>query len=308
MSTSDRMLAVEAVVGAGLVAAAVTVASPDDVWMSGLGLHPGWLPVIVMASRYGPRGMFWGLGVVGAVLIAIGLARGGPLLGLDARLHSGSDLLALLAATLVAWIGMMHESRIGRATARLEAATALQLQAEATERALHDNLGYLRARHDRLELSISVWRDLAARLEGGLAADAADAALELCAIRTGAQAGRVQLIDGDHLSTTACRGSWGAPAARFGDRTGDPTVLTALAARAVTTANEDQRLANECEVAAPILDPHSGAAIAVIALRGLRPGWLRSADVRDLAVVAAWLAPALLRGRSVAWDREAVSA
>jgi len=294
MSTSERMVALEAVAGAALVVVAVSLASPDDVWMTGLGLHPGWLPVILLAARYGPRGLFWSLGAIAAVLIGVDLVHDGDLAGLATRSHSASDLLALLAATLVAWVAMMHEGRMSRALDRLKLATEQQAEAEATEQALHDNLGYLRGRLDRLELSLSVWRDIAGRIERGDIAEAADAALELCTIRTGATAGRVQFRDGESLTMVAGRGAWVMPAVRFREKTGDATVQAALFARQVTVAGADAGEADS-QVAAPILDEESGVVIGMIALRGLPEGGLRAADLHDLWLVAQWLAPSLAR-------------
>ena len=298
-ATSDRMVALEALAGAALVVAGVSVAS-SDIWMLSLGFHPAWLPVIILSSRYGPRGLFWSLTLVVGVMMLVDLAEGGRLGGLEQRLHGASDLLALVAATLVAWVAMMHEGRMGRLQSRLDSAIEVQVQAEATEQALHDNLGYLRGRLDRLELSLSVWRDLAGRLERGEHEDAADAALELCAIRTGADAGRVTLRDGASLVVIAGRGAWPTTVTRFRDKDkaiSDKTVQAALMSKQVTTAPEDATDSDSL-VAAPVLDEGSGVVIGVIALRGIANGPLRSADLHDLQLVAQWLAPALARGHA----------
>ena len=66
MSTSDRWMPVEAAAAAVVVVGAVALASPDDVWLRGLGMHPAWLPVIVLAARYGPRGLFTSLAITWA--------------------------------------------------------------------------------------------------------------------------------------------------------------------------------------------------------------------------------------------------
>ncbi|HVV85566.1 MAG TPA: hypothetical protein VHE35_21045 [Kofleriaceae bacterium] len=297
MSTSDRMVALEALAGAALVVAGVSIVSPGDVWMTGLGLHPGWLVVIVLAARYGPRGLFWSLGIMLGVIAGVDLARGGGLAGLEARSHDASNLLALIAATAVAWIGMMHEGRMLRLAARLETATEQQARAESTEQALHDTVGYLRNRLDRLELSLSVWRDLAGRIERGDLADAADAALELCTMRTGATAGRVQLRDGESFTMVAGRGAWVMPAVRFREKHVDATVQAALFSRQVTTA-ADGAGETDSELVAPVLDEGSGVVLGVIALRGLPAGGVRAAELLDLQVVASWLAPAFVRPQS----------
>lgn len=293
MSISDRTLAIEAAAAAALVVTAVALTSPADVWLTGLGLHPAWLPVIVLAARYGPRGLFTALIVSWGGLAVVDLALGGDLGGLVVRARSTTDLFALVAATLVGWVGMMHESRMARAQTRLLDATELHDQAASTVQALHDGLAYLRTRHDRVDIAVSLWRNLAGRIERGSGIDAATAALELCAIRTGARAGLVQLRDGLRLTTVAWRGQWAVGSPRPHDIAGDRTVHAAIAARQGITAGPDAT-EDDSQVASPIFD-HAGGVIGVIALRGLAPSTLRAADLRDLQVIAQWLAPALAR-------------
>jgi hypothetical protein len=52
---------------------------------------------------------------------------------------------------------------------------------------------------------------------------------------------------------------------------------------------------SDCDVAVPVTDEGSGVVIGVIALRGVSPGYMRAAELRDLGVLAQWLAPALAR-------------
>jgi hypothetical protein len=293
MSTSDRMVVVEALVGVALVVVGVSIASPDDIWMRGFGFHPGWIPVILLAARYGPRGLFWSLAIMIGALSIFDLIDGGNLSGLDARSHLATDLLALMTATLVAWVGMMHEGRMARAQHRLDHSLEQTARAEATEHALQDNLGYLRNRLDRLELSLSVWRDLAGRIARGDMADAADAAIELCFLRTGATAGRVQLRDGDNLTPIAGRGTWVMPAVRFREKGLDATVQAALVGKKLALATPDAT-ETDSAVAMPIVDA-SGVVLGILALRALPEGGLKPADLHDLELIAAWLAPALVR-------------
>ena len=303
MSTSDRTLVLEAAAAAALVVGAVAVAAPGDVWLPDLGLHPVWLPVILLAARYGPRGLFTSLAVTWGALIATSVVLGGTLDGFALRLQGASDLFALLTATLVAWIGMLHESRMSGALARLAESTLLQQQSEVTVGALHDGLTYLRTRHDRLDISLSLWRNLASRIERGVDVDAADAVLELCEVRTGAQAGVVQLRDGNRLSTVAWRGQGSTASTRPRDIAVDATVRAAILARHVTAAGPGAT-ERDSDVAAPVLDDGSGVVIGVIALRGVAPGSLRAADLRDLAVIAQWLAPGLARSLQAAVQRK----
>ena len=57
-----------------VVAVAVILASPGDLWLAGASFHPGWIAVAVLAARYGIRGLFLGLGF----LVAAQLASEGP--------------------------------------------------------------------------------------------------------------------------------------------------------------------------------------------------------------------------------------
>jgi hypothetical protein len=294
MSTSDRVVVAEAAGAAVLVVAFTALASPDDVWLRGAGLHPIWLPIIVLSARYATRGLFAVLAASVGSLLAASFLLGDSVQGFATRTRSTSDLLALSTAILVAWIAMLHESRIARADARLAESTEAYKEAEQNVHALHASLGYLRARHDRLDVAIGLWRNLAARMERGDAGEASRAVLELCEIRAGARAGVVQLRDGNKLSTLACRGQWSAATARPHDIDIDATVRAAIVSRNVTPASAGAS-ETDCDVAVPVTDEASGVVIGVIALRGVSPGYMRAAELRDLGVLAQWLAPALAR-------------
>lgn len=291
---SDRMVAIETAGAAVLTALLVAVISPDDVWLRSVGLHPVWLPIFLLAARYGTRGLLPALALGWGAISLASLVLGQSMTGFGFHLRATGDLLALIAAVLVAWTAMLHESRTARADRRLGEVIELQKQTESTVKALYDNLGHLRARHDRVDIALSLWRDLAARIEGGDPSDASTAVLELCEIRTGATAGIVQVRDGNRLVTVACRGQWSPHSSRPADITIDRTVRTAMLQRQVTPAcpgsSED-----DCDVAVPVLEPGTGAVVGVIALRGVAPTSLRAAELGDLVVLARWLAPALGR-------------
>lgn len=294
MSTSDRAILVEAAVAALLTALGVAFAAPGgDVWLPMIALHPAWLPVIILAARYGTRGLFVSLAFVIAALALTGLVNGTGVTGITMRSRFTADLLALGTATLVAWIAMARETRMRRVIDQLHEATAAHRQAEEAVTALHESLAYLRSRHDRLDVSLSVWRDLAGRLERGDPMEAARAALELCQIRIGASAGSVQLRDGNRLRMVASRGSL-PDAEMIRDIGGDHTVRDAIVARAVAPAASGAG-ETDSDVAAPIVDDDTGLVVGVIALRGVPATSLRPANLIDLRLIAQWLAPALNR-------------
>ena len=294
MSISDRIVAAEAAGAAVLIVGIAAFASPGDLWMRDLGLHPMWLPIIVLSARYAIRGLFPALALVCGSLIAADLALGGSIDGFTARTQNPADLFALATAVLVAWIAMAHETRIARANARLAEATEGQRQAEEHVHALHASLGYLRSRHDRLDVSLSLWRSLAGRLERGDAIEASRAVLELAEIRAGARAGVVQLLDGARLTGLASRGTWPGANGKGPDLGGDHTVRAAIASKLVTPAQPGAG-ERDADVAVPVIDEDSGAVVGVIALRGVSPGCMRAADLRDLGVLARWLAPVVTR-------------
>lgn len=290
----DRMVLAEAAGGAVLVAGATALVSPDDLWLGGDLLHPAWLVIFLVSARYGTRGLIASLAFTWGVLAVVALATGGTLAGLAAHTRTGTDRLALIGATLVAWVAMLHESRMERADRRLVEAMARERDADATVSALHDALAYLRARHDRVDIALSLWRDLAGRIERGDAAEAASAILELCEIRVGAASGIVQLRDGNRLTTLAVRGQWSPTMTRPADIAIDRTVRAAIQTRRATPAGADAT-DDDCDAAVPVLDDATGVVVGVIALRGVAPGGMRVADLADLVVLAQWLAPALGR-------------
>lgn len=294
MSTSDRTVVAEAAGVAALVVGIVAVASPDDVWLRDFGLHPMWIPVIVMAARYATRGLFPVLLLTCGGLVATSYALDDSLAGFTARTRNPSDLIALTTAVLVAWVATAHESRIARANRKLGEATDAQRHAEEHVHALHASLGYLRSRHDRLDVSLSLWRSLSFRLERGDATEAARAVLELCEIRAGAHAGAIHLRDGARLAQLASRGQWSATSARPPDIEHDATVAAAVRTKLVTPAVPGSSETG-ADVAIPVIDESSGAVVGVIALRGVSPRTMHAAELRDLGVLAQWLAPSIAR-------------
>jgi len=288
MSTSDRIVVVEAAGAAALVVGLSVWLSPQDLWLSDFGLHPMWLPIIVLSARYAARGLFPALVLTVGGLLVTSLALGGTMSEFAVRAGGTSDLLALAIAILVAWIAMAHESRISRCQRRLEEASEAQRHAEESVHALHASLGYLRNRHDRLDVSLSLWRSLSRRLERGNPHEATRAVLELCEIRAGARAGLVQLRDGARLSTLATRGNWPMNGGE------DATIAGAISTRHVTPAAPGAR-ESDSDVAIPVIDDDSSAVVGVIALRGVSPRAMRAADLRDLGVLAQWIAPAITR-------------
>ena len=290
MSTSDRHIALEAFGGAILVLGCCALFSSGDLFIPGLGFHPAWIAILVLSARYGTVGLLLSLGFTWGLIAAVTLTLGRPLAGLDPRLGATAD-----ACALAAWIANLHAARTARVTARLAETDVRLRDAEELVAAMHDSMAFLRARHDRMDVSLSLWRDVSARLERGATEDAALAALELCAIRSGASAGMVHRWDGVSLHPLARHGQWSPAHSRPRDVVSDRTAVAAVTARRATPASEVAGVSDEdSDVAVPVLDVHGGV-LGVISLRGVSPARLHAADLSDLTLTAGWLAPALQR-------------
>jgi hypothetical protein len=296
MSTSNRTVVFEAAGLALLTAGALVLGTPHDIWMKDLGFHPAWIAIILLAAHYGSVGLFLGMGFVVAAVSGAAVVTGGTIDGLMVRAQNPSDLIALATAIVVAWMAMRHESKYAQLGRRLEVAEREQSEASEALAAFHEHVAPLKARHDRIDLSLLMWRELAGRLESGDAAAAARAALELASIRSGAQAGVVHCWEGTSLTALARHGrenpqdGWARDIFSV-DRTAK---LAVEARRSIVATEVEGATEQDSDVAAPILDSH-GMVLGVIALRGLSPSKLRAIDIHDLNIIAAWLAPALAR-------------
>ncbi len=295
MATRDLVVVAEAAGAAAIVVSVTAIASPHDVWLAGGALHPAWLAVIVIAARYGTRGLLAVLVLTAGALAGASLALQGSLQGLDTRLRGHSDLIALATAIVVAWISMMHATRRARAERLLADAIEARRDAENNVLGLHASLAHLRARLDRLDLALGLWRSLASRMERGDAVEAARAALELCEIRVGARAGVIQRWDGTQVGVRlAARGAWSELDHAAPELDGDATVRAAMLSRRVSPAGAGAH-EHDADVAVPITIDDTGEQIGVIALRGVSPSRMHAGELADLGVIAQWLAPALAR-------------
>lgn len=296
MSTSNRVLILEIAVASACLLLILGLSSPRDLGVPALGIHPAWMPITLFAARYGPRGLIAAVMGIGVPLFASTLVLTGTVEGLVARVHSTTDVFALITAVGTAWIGMAQGGRVRRVGMQLEAARVGRARAEAAGEELTDTLAYLRARCDRMDASLTVWRNLAQRLERGRPIEAAQAALELCALRTGAGAGVVQRWQGDEPMIVAWRGAWCGGAGRPRDLCDDRTVEAAAAAGELASAAElADSSESDSDLAVPILDEMDGSLLGVIALRGIDPTRLRAAELRDLSIIAEWLAGPIAR-------------
>ena len=158
----------------------------------------------------------------------------------------------------------------------------------------------LRARNDRLDLSLTFLRNIARRLHGSDAEAAAQAALELIVARIGARAASVEMLAGGELRPLAVLGIWNRDRARSHGARGDEANASRCARwswpkAAPTTATSRRRSPTP-----------AGVVRGVIAARGVPGGRLqhgrasRSRRHRGLGVARALRRAA--RGRGIAGE------
>jgi hypothetical protein len=293
MSTSNRTIAIESVVAGALAAAVAVLWSPQDPWLGGHALHPAWIAVLVLATRYGHTGLLLAAPLVWTILTLTSMVAGAGAAG-AARLFGVADLSAAVAAALVAAIATHHQGRQAELRRqRDELDQRAQAEADAAL-AMREALELLRDRHDRIDLSVTFWRDIAARVQGGDVADAGRAALQLAMVRTGARAGIVRRIADGTTSTVAWRGAWSLSEPIPRDIFPDRTIAAAVErGRVITAAEVEGASTDDSDVAAPIRQ--GDEVVGVIALRGAPGSRLVASALRDLDVVAGWVGPSLTR-------------
>jgi hypothetical protein len=298
MSTSESVVILEVAAAVLLIGGAIALACGGDLSVPGADVHPLWIPVLVFAARYGVRGMFTAIAMSAIALGISALALHGTLDAVAVRGQNPYDLIALMAATLVAWTAMMRDRRITRAAEEQGDISKRLASSEETADALREAVGVLRQRLDRIDLSVSMWRAIARRLDHGSLNEAATAALELASIRSGAASGEVHQNFGGRLYTVA---TFGHGALIGGEPMRDHTVIQAIARRRPALRRDTPGARkDDPDVVIPIIDPDTRIVLGVLALRDAPAGRLRLAEIRDLELVASWLAPAFLRGEEEA--------
>jgi len=297
-----RRIATEAVIAAAAAVMLAAVLSPVGLGLGILVPHPVWMAVVVLAARYGGRGLAVGAPVAwgGLALAALGL-RIGPGVVFE-RLSTGADLCAFAAVVLVAWIASMHERKHVDAAEKVTVLERLCAADQAALAELRRAAVVLRTRADRLDMSLAFLRDVATRLDGHDVDAAAQAALDLTAARLGARAVVVHAVDetlpDPVVLPLASMGVWapgGAPGSEgvAGDRTAAAVLATRRPMRAVDLQEGGP---DDSDLAAPILD-EGGALVGILAVRGVPQGGAGAAALRELAVIAGWAARAVARAR-----------
>jgi len=289
MQISSKRLWIEAAVGTAFALAATAVASgAPHLGLGRLSPHPVWLVVLALAARYGVRGLVASVPVAwGSLALLAGPWRTAPGLALKV-LAAHSELGALAGALIVGWIASVHERQAHLMDEKLQAVSARASRDAAALGELRQAALALRARNDRLDLSLTFLRDVARRIESGERVPAAEAALLLVVARLGARAAAVLVpaSGGRSLATIAAAGAWHAAAAGDApDATAAEALRSGQPVRAVELTGAGPA---DSDLAAPIVP--DGVAVGVLVVRGVSR--MGAAALRDLAVVAEWIAPA----------------
>jgi hypothetical protein len=300
MQISSRRLLLEASVATVIVLAAVAVAEPaPHLGWGYLRPHPVWLVVMALAARYGARGLVASVPVAWGSLTLLAVPwRAAPARVL-VELARPAELGALAAALLVSWIASVHERRAQDLEEQRDLLAGKASHEAAALGELRRAALALRARNDRLDLALTFLRDVARRIDGGDVGTASEAALTLVVARLGARAGAVQTPAtagtaagaAAALTLVATTGAWAPP----GPGESDATVVEALRARVPVRAIDLPGAGpGDSDLAAPIIVGDD--TVGVLTVRGVaRVG---AAALRDLTVVAEWLATAFARARA----------
>jgi len=284
ISRTTRASVIESAIGTAAMLGIAALCGVPHFGLSVIDPHPVWLVVLVIAARYGARGLGIALPIAwGGLALASG--ADGPARVLD-TLAMPIELGALAGTVLVGWISSGNERR-ERALAGKTADLERRASVDSTTIAdLRRAALALRARTDRLDLSLTFLHNIARRLHGDDAEAAAQAALELIAARIGARAASIEMSADGQLHPLAVFGVWNRDAP---DRTALAALTTRQPARALELAEGGP---DDSDIAAPISDPEGGVR-GVVSARGVPGGGSTMAALRDLAVIAAWAAPAL---------------
>lgn len=283
MSTFRKLRFELAALGVASIGIAVLL-SPADPAASWLPLHPMWVVVVVLAAKYGVRGL-WLAPVLATGLVIADVVVGGSGAAAFARFSRGGDLAVLAVAVLCAAVGTAHERRKALLEERIGDAETRALAAESSIDELTKVAVALRDRCDRSGTSLAFLVDVAVRMTGSDPAVTSEASLELAMARSGAGGGFLLLRDDNGvLRMSTSRG------AVVDD---DRTAAAAMENGSVVSADEIIGARPEdSDLAAPLLDSE-GEVIGVIALHLLPYSALGPAARADLATIAGWAARSL---------------
>lgn len=301
MQTSSRIVR-ESLAGAGVVFCFSLLCAPSGPALTGWAAHPAWLVVVILAARYGKRGLAAGTVFAAAAVALASLYAGAGLAPVAARASSMPDIGAAIAGMLVAWVVDAQHRRTGALVSQVAALNERALGAEESLVELTEAALALRSRADRTETSLAFLHDIAVRMASATPYETAEAALELALARTGARAGLVQIAVAGRMRTLASKGAWILDALMPPAVHRDRTACAALAYRRPVQAREVPGVrAADSDMAAPILS-RDGDVLGIIALRGMPFADLGTASLSDLNIVGCWLARALSAGPTEALE------
>jgi hypothetical protein len=313
-SVADRTILFEALAASAMALAVALILWPSDAGLRRHGPHLVWIAILLLAARYGTKGLLLSLSFSAVSVVALAEILG-EMRALRERLDGGADLVALVAALLVGWVASTQEGRRHELVRALDAVKNGALADRQAAREMQNALVALRSRADRMNLSLTFLRRVAEGLEGGDPEEAAGAALTLAMTCLDARAGVVKLIGSSPTGALAatpdggatllsCSGAWNSDGATP-TLDGDRVVAAALRGRGPARAIDiEAARMSDADMAAPLLDGH-GEPFGVLAVRGIPFGSATTMELHDLAVASGWLASVLTHpGRRVAPEAE----
>ncbi len=289
------VVAREAVIAAIIAGGLAMLWSPAQ--LGGSGPHPAWAAVLVLAARYGSRGLAVVLPAAWAMVALVSWGSGAAPGAWAGMSVSGANLAALTVSIVVAWVASVHERRAVALAGKLTESERRCAADQAALIELRHAAMALRSRADQVEHSLTFLRDVAGRLEGNDPVEAAQAALDLVIARTGARAGMVQVAERGMLRTLVRSGAWSLESPLRPDLLRDRTAYLAIERGGLALSSDLEKIGPlDSDAAAPIFD-RAGELLGILALRGLSPHALPAAAGHDLTLVASWCGKSLAAAR-----------
>jgi hypothetical protein len=279
----------EAVLAGVIASATALLIASADPWVAGATVHPAWVAVLAMSAFYGLSGLLVSVPIIWLMVSGVALSVGAGLSGVE-RLVSTPDVLLFGASIGVSAIAMVHARHRTALERELDTLRAQSAEDGDLLDGLQQRVLDLRSRNERIDLSVRFWRELAGGLESSEPSAAAQAALEMALVRTGARAGIVRRMEEGNLRNLAWRGRWSAERQFPRDIFSDATIAAAAERGELVLASDIPGAGSQdSDVAVAIKNGSDGKLLGVLALRGLVRSRLGAAELQDLSSVADWL-------------------
>lgn len=295
MSTC-RTVAREALAGAVLIIVLSLLLDPHQLLLHAPGLHPIWLPILLITARYGERGLLLSFPLCWSCVAVVAALRGISAGLASDTLTRHATPVVVTGLSAVAWMASMHLRRYQALEQQHKNLVERCNRDGCLLEELHRVAQGLQERATRTEHALGFIKHVATRLDGSDAREAAQAALELVAARTGARCTAILVMKPDGLWPWKMLGPWNVNGSAPPCTVEDATAQSALTGTACFRKKDDQD-PHHCDAAAPI-PLASGRVAAVLVVRGLPHSMQMRAVLHDVELVAQWFSSACMRSGS----------